>query len=126
MPFALALLAARHGGVYGDGSPAFGASLQDSILLILSGPLTAMPLILFSAAARRVAMSTVGVLQYINPTLQFFCAVVLFGEAFTFVHQIAFALIWVAVALYSVGAFRQDKASRRAAMAASGPSTQVR
>ncbi|MEY8838527.1 EamA family transporter RarD [Cribrihabitans sp. XS_ASV171] len=125
-PFALALLAARHGGIYGEGAGAFGASLQDSLLLMLSGPLTASPLILFSAAARRVAMSTVGVLQYINPTLQFLCAVILFGEAFSPVHQAAFALIWAAVALYSLGAFRQDRAARRAAMAASGSSTQVR
>lgn len=122
LPVGLTMLAIQHG----SGQGAFGRELWDSALLVFSGPLTATPLILFSAAARRVPMATVGILQYLNPTLQFFCAVAIFGEAFTFWHQIAFALIWAALAVFSVSALRQDRASRRAAMAATGVSAQVR
>lgn len=112
--------------VYSQGPGAFAKNFRDTALLMASGPITALPLILFSYAARRVAMSTVGLLQYINPTLQFFCAVVLFGETFTKWHAIAFPMIWVALAIYSVAVFRQDRAARRVAMAASGVSTTVR
>lgn len=107
------------------GQGAFGQSWQDTFLLLASGPITALPLILFSMAARRIPMATVGLLQYINPTLQFLCAVVLFGELFTPAHRIAFPLIWAALAIYSVASQRQDRASRRASMAAVGVSTHV-
>ncbi|TDK50444.1 EamA family transporter RarD [Antarcticimicrobium luteum] len=122
LPVGLTMLAIQHG----SGQGAFGRAFWDSALLVLSGPLTATPLILFSAAARRVPMATVGLLQYLNPTLQFLCAVLVFGEPFTLWHRIAFGLIWVALALFSVSALRQDRASRRAAMAATGVSAQVR
>lgn len=77
------------------------------LLLIASGPLTATPLILFSYAARRVRLATIGLLQYLNPTLQFLCATLVFREAFTRWHLIAFALIWTALAVYSGAAFRR-------------------
>ncbi|MBO9452016.1 EamA family transporter RarD [Tropicibacter sp. R16_0] len=108
-----------------QGQGSFGADLTTSLLLMVSGPLTAVPLILFSYAARRVALSTLGLLQYINPTLQFLCAVVIFGEPFSQWHAIAFPLIWVALAVFSVSALRQDRASRKAAMVVSGVSTHV-
>ncbi|QQA44429.1 EamA family transporter RarD [Pelagovum pacificum] len=88
------------------------------ILLALSGPITAAPLILFSYASRRVRLSTVGIVQYLNPTLQFLCAVMVFAEPFTPWHQIAFAMIWTALALYSVSAFGQERALRRASSSA--------
>jgi chloramphenicol-sensitive protein RarD len=83
---------------------------------------TALPLILFSYAARRVRMSTIGLMQYINPTLQFLTAVLLFGEPFTPWHAAAFSLIWIALALYTASAWSQDRASRSSANAASGVS----
>jgi len=92
----------------------FGTSFFDSALLILSAGFTAVPLILFSYASKRVALSTVGVLQYLNPTLQFLCAVLLFGEVLTTYHIIAFAMIWTGLALYSFGAYRRSEASRNA------------
>ena len=122
LPVWLLLLALAHG----RGEGAFGRELWDSALLILSGPLTALPLILFSYAARRVPMATVGLMQYINPTLQFFCAVLVFGEPFTRWHGATFGLIWVALVIFSVAALRQDRASRRLAMAPPGVSTHVR
>ena len=83
--------------------------------LVFSGPLTAVPLILFSFAAKSVRLSTMGILQYVNPTLQFLCATLVFSEPFTRWHAIAFAMIWSAVAIYSIAAIRQDRASRRRA-----------
>lgn len=89
------------------GTGMFQSSGLTAALLILSGPLTtAVPLILFSYASRRVQMSTLGLVQYLNPTLQFLCAVIVLGEVFTGWHQIAFALIWIALGLYSYSAFR--------------------
>ena len=112
-PLAVFWLASLHSNA---GGGAFGADLVTTALLIAAGPMTAFPLILFSYGARRLAMATVGVAQYINPTLQFLCAVVIFGEPFGTVHAVAFALIWTALAIYSVSAFGQDKAWRKAAM----------
>lgn len=105
----LAPIAVLYLAVWGTG--AFQSSVTTGFLLALSGPLTtAAPLILFSYASRRVQMSTIGLVQYLNPTLQFLCAVVVLGEAFTGWHQIAFGLIWTALALYSFAAFRSSPA----------------
>ncbi|MDU9003612.1 EamA family transporter RarD [Sedimentitalea todarodis] len=111
--------------LYMNGAVSPSYSVGDAVLLVASGPTTAFPLILFTIAARRVPMATVGLLQYLNPTLQFLCAVVLFGEVFTPYHQIAFPMIWIALAVYSVATLRHDRATRRASMAVVGVSTQV-
>ena len=87
-------------------------------LLILSGPMTAVPLILFSFAAKRVRLATVGLLQYLNPTLQFLLAAVVLGEPMGLVHAIAFPLIWVGLAVYSWSALSQDRAARSASASA--------
>ncbi|WP_296765074.1 EamA family transporter RarD [Sediminimonas sp.] len=123
-PIALLVLWIFHTG--GDGSGAFGASVSDSALLAFSGPLTGTPLILFSYATRRVRMATVGLVQYLNPTLQFFCAVMVFGEPFGPWHATAFALIWTALAIYSVTAVRAERAARRARAKSSELATGVR
>lgn len=75
-------------------------------LFVASGPLTAVPLMLFSYAAKRVQMATLGLVQYLNPTLQFACAVLILGEIVTVWHMIAFPIIWAALILYSVVALR--------------------
>jgi chloramphenicol-sensitive protein RarD len=99
---------------YHAGEAAFGANAGDTALLVFSGALTATPLMLFSFAAKRVAMATVGLIQYLNPSLQFFCAVLVFGEPFGLWHGIAFPLIWTALALYTLASWRQEKARSRA------------
>lgn len=91
----------------------------DLALLILSGPLTAGPLILFSFAAKRVRLATVGLLQYINPTLQFLVAAIVVGEPLGLAHAIAFPLIWIALAIYSGAAMVQDRNARRSSASAS-------
>ncbi len=101
------------------GAEAFPYDATTFALLVLSGPLlTAVPLMLFTYATRRVRMATVGLVQYLNPTLQFFCAAVIFGEPFTPWHAAAFGLIWTALALYSGQALAADRASRKSATSA--------
>ena len=100
--------------VHADGQGAFGVSWRDSGLLAFSGILTATPLILFSYATRRVALATVGLVQYLNPSLQFLVATFLFKEAFSLWHAIAFGMIWTALTIYTTAAWRQDRAARRA------------
>jgi chloramphenicol-sensitive protein RarD len=101
-----------------NGTGAFGHDLTTTALLVLAGPLTAVPLILFSYAARRASMATIGLVGYLNPTLQFICAVVVFSEPFTKWHGTAFALIWTALAVYSGVLWVQDKTARKASSAA--------
>lgn len=86
----------------------FGTSTQDTILLILTGPMTAGPLILFSYAAQKVRLSTVGLIQYLNPTLQFAVAALVFAEPVTQWHAIALPLIWAALALYYIETKRRE------------------
>ncbi|MCI2393370.1 EamA family transporter RarD [Aliiroseovarius sediminis] len=104
-------------GIVGRNGAVFGTDLWDSMLLVASGLITAVPLVLFSYASRRLALSTVGLVQYLNPSLQFTFAVSVLGETVTVWHMIAFPLIWLALAIYSAEAFRQDRASRRAVIA---------
>lgn len=94
-------------------------NLRDWGLLVLSGALTATPLILFSYAMMRVRMATVGLVQYLSPTLQFLSAVLIFGEPFGTWHAVSFGLIWTAVAIYSVAALVQDRAARSASASSS-------
>lgn len=71
------------------------------LLLIAAGPLTAIPLLLFASAVRRLRLATVGLLQYISPTIQFVLAVAIFREPFGKERLIAFAIIWTAIAIYA-------------------------
>lgn len=97
-----------------QGRGAFGPDAGATLLLPLAGLITAGPLILFSAGAQRVRLSTLGLVQYLNPTLQVACAVLIMGDAVTPWHGAALVLIWVALAIYSVAGWRDD---RRAASA---------
>lgn len=108
VPLALAWLIAVHGGGLDQGKPGgwFGHSLMTSAGLAFSGVITALPLMLFSYASQKARMATVGLVQYLNPTLQFLCAVLAFGEPFTRWHLIAFALIWTALAIYSAAVLK--------------------
>lgn len=83
-----------------------GYTASDVVLFVLSGPVTAVPLMLFSYAAKRAAMATVGLIQYVNPTLQFLCAVQILGEVVTVWHMVALPLIWAALGLYSWATLR--------------------
>ena len=113
-PAALVWLFGLYAGIWADpsGRPGawFGRDLWVSGLLVLSGPLmTGGPLMLFSYAARNIRLATLGLVQYLNPTLQFGVAVGLFGEPFTHWHAIAFPMIWTALALYSFETWRRSR-----------------
>ncbi len=77
-------------------------------LLVLAGPVTVVPLVLFALSARRLRLSTIGFLQYIGPTLQFFLGIY-YGEPFTWAHGVCFGAIWVALALFSFDAARTNR-----------------
>ncbi len=85
-----------------QGSSAFAQSdPQTTLLLIGAGLATGIPLLLFGAAARRITLTNLGLLQYIAPTLQFMLGVLVYGEAFTLTRMIGFGIIWLALAVYS-------------------------
>lgn len=85
------------------GRPLLGPDWTENGLLIASGVVSTVPLLCFTAAARRLPYSTVGILQFIAPTVQFLLAVIVYDEPFTTAHAIAFGCIWTALFLY-VGA----------------------
>lgn len=85
-----------------QGSDAFTAGTPATqALLLLAGPVTAVPLLLFAAGARRIPMSTLGLLQYISPTLQLLLGVWLYGEPFDSSRLGGYLAIWAALALYT-------------------------
>jgi chloramphenicol-sensitive protein RarD len=89
-------------------------------LLAVGGPMTAIPLLLFAAGARRIPMTTLGVLQYVSPSIVFLLSVLVFKEALQLPRLIGFALIWGALVVYSVeGLFnnRRDRLARAASPA---------
>ncbi len=88
----------------------FPASPWLAFLLALSGPLSALALLLFAAGARRIRLSTLGLMQYITPTMHFLTAVHVFGEPFDSRHLFAFALIWLALFIYGRESWRLSRA----------------
>ncbi len=83
------------------GGALFHAGPATTVLLVSSGLVTAVPLLLFAAAARRVTMTTLGLLQYIAPSIQFFLGVAVYGETLSSARLFGFVLVWVALAIYS-------------------------
>jgi chloramphenicol-sensitive protein RarD len=91
------------------GEGAFGAiDFGTDALLLFAGVITALPLVWFTRAARRLRYVTIGVLQYIAPTLQLLVGVLIYGESFTSAHWLTFGLIWAGLAV-----FTWDAVSRR-------------
>lgn len=108
MPLSLGYLAF----LFSTGQNAFGqhGPLNDFYLL-LAGPLTAVPLLLFAAGARRIPLFMVGFLQYLAPSISLTVAVFMYGETFTHAHVVTFTLIWSALVLVSWEAFRRERYS---------------
>jgi chloramphenicol-sensitive protein RarD len=104
-PLGAALIVARAG----NGTGHLGAGPLVTTLLLLAGVITAVPLIWFAHGVRSLRLSTMGLMQYISPTLQFVCAVALFHEPFTRAHAVAFACIWTALAVYSLDTLAQRR-----------------
>jgi len=98
-------LASSHSG-------AFALGPSTLALLSLSGPLTALPLVWFARAARALPLSTLGIVQYVAPTLQFLIAVFVLGEPMPAARWAAFGFIWLALVIFSVDLVRARSAQR--------------
>lgn len=98
LPFTLALIAWLH--FRGD-AMFLNYSLDTDLLLILGGPVTVIPLAFFTAGTRMLPMTTVGILFYVTPSLQFLSGVLLLGESFDFNKLIGFIGIWIGLAIFS-------------------------
>ncbi|SMQ70055.1 chloramphenicol-sensitive protein RarD [Devosia lucknowensis] len=104
-PFALAFIAydvtTRGMGVHSDPGML--------VLLLLTGPATAIPLLLFAYGVRRLRLTTIGMFQYLSPSIQFVLAITLFGEELNGLRLVSFALIWLSLAVFSWDSFRQRR-----------------
>jgi chloramphenicol-sensitive protein RarD len=96
-----------------DGGPGLHADPYYLTLLILTGPATAVPLLLFAFSVQRLRLTTIGMLQYISPTIQFLIAIYVLHETINATQLLSFGLIWVSLIIYSA-----DSIFRRRAMAA--------
>jgi chloramphenicol-sensitive protein RarD len=106
----VAWLGVSGNGTFGTEGPAHAG------LLALSGVVTAVPLLLFGAAASRIPLTTLGILQYLAPTLQFLIGVLLYGEPMPPVKLVGFALVWVALALFTSETVRNRRRQLRLAV----------
>ena len=104
-PFAMAFvafdLATRGIGVHADP--------VQMTLLVLTGPATAIPLLLFAYGVRRLRLTTIGMFQYLAPSIQFLLAITLFGEELNLLRLLSFALIWVSLMVFSWDSFQQRR-----------------
>jgi chloramphenicol-sensitive protein RarD len=101
-------------GLRGD-SHFFTGAAVDGWLLVGAGAVTAVPLILYAYGAKGLRLSTIGILQYVSPTMIFLTAVFLFDEPFGRSERIAFPMIWAALAVYTVSLVRRARAGARGA-----------
>jgi chloramphenicol-sensitive protein RarD len=101
----IALLYIGYASATGTGS--FGISWQVNALLIGCGIVTALPLLWFNHAAKRLPLSTLGFFQYLAPSLQLLIGVAVFREPFTAIHAVTFLLIWSAIAIFSISSLRK-------------------
>ncbi|MWD29005.1 EamA family transporter RarD [Aquicoccus sp. SCR17] len=107
-PFALAWIVwigLEGGGHFATGSPG------DTWLLLGAGLVTAVPLVIYASGAKLLRLSTIGILQYITPTMIFLTAVLIFEEPFGTARMIAFPMIWLALVIYTVTLVRQSRRS---------------
>jgi chloramphenicol-sensitive protein RarD len=107
-PVALAWL------IFSNPSPqaAFGGSWPHGWLVVGTGLATALPLLFFGHAARTIRLTTLGILQFLGPTLQFFIGWKLYHEPMTAARLLSFALIWLAIGIYAADALRKNRISK--------------
>jgi len=103
----IAWLMARGTGHFGP------TGLRDMGLLMLGGPVTTIPLVLYASGARLLRYTTIGVMQYVTPTMIFLIALFAFNEPFSFWQLIAFCFIWAALALYTTSLWQQRARKRQ-------------
>ena len=108
LPFTLALVLWLH---FSGQATFLHLDLNTDLLLILGGPITIIPLAFFTAGTRMLPMTTVGVLFYVTPSLQFLAGIFVLGEAFNLDKLIAFGGIWIGLAIFTYGLLRSEKVS---------------
>jgi chloramphenicol-sensitive protein RarD len=122
---AVVVLGVVHAGVVGgpDGAfgGAFGGSVPVSLLLVGSGPLTAVALLVFAAAARRVRLSTLGLIQYVTPVMHLLLGLLVFGEPMSAGRWAGFALIWLALLLLTADSLAAARSRNRRLQGPTGP-----
>jgi chloramphenicol-sensitive protein RarD len=101
-----------------EGTGALGSEPGLTFLLLLAGVITAVPLVWFTHGVQRLRYSTLGLVQYLAPTLQFLIAVALYREPFTRAHALAFGCIWLSLAVYSGDALAEQRRLARQGVAA--------
>jgi chloramphenicol-sensitive protein RarD len=102
----LVVLEVQGTGSFGHESPGH------ALLLVSSGPVTALPLLLFSAAVTRIPLTVIGMLQYLGPTIQFLIGLLILGEAMPASRWIGFTLVWIALVILTVEGLRAAQRSR--------------
>ncbi len=111
-PLALALMIV----LTAQGSSALSQGGGDTaVLLVLLGPVTAVPLLAFGGAATRIPLSTLGLMQYLTPVLQFLLGVLVFDEAMSTMRWIGFLLVWASLVIMSIDGLRHARSGRNAA-----------
>ncbi len=95
-----------------NGSGGFGDDFNTTALLILAGAVTAIPLLLFATAARRMSYASLGFVQYIAPTIAFLLGVFVYGEPLSMTKLACFVLIWVSIAIFCADALRTYRAAK--------------
>ncbi|WP_298398872.1 EamA family transporter RarD [Sphingobium sp.] len=98
----------------GHGGVGFGQDASTTALLVVSGAVTTVPLVLFAIAAHRLPMATLGLLQYLAPTLQFLTGVWLFGETLSIGQMASFGLIWLGLVLFATDGIATARRNRMA------------
>jgi chloramphenicol-sensitive protein RarD len=116
-PVAVALLVWL--AVTGHGTFAVNPPWQ-GLLLLSAGVATVVPLLMFAAAARRVPLTTIGLMQYLTPSLQLMCGVLVLGEHMPASRWAGFGLVWGALALLSADSLRSASRARRTSAVAAG------
>lgn len=109
-PFAIAYLA--YASAHGGTGFAKDGWLTDA-LLVATGPMTTLPLVLFTYGAQRVRLTTLGLLQYLVPTMSFVIAIWVYGEPLGHGQMVTFGLIWIGLAIFTVDAWRKERELRR-------------
>jgi chloramphenicol-sensitive protein RarD len=110
------------GALQAHGQGSFGAAgAGHALLLVSSGVATAVPLLLFAAATRRIPLSTVGLLQYVTPLMQLSIGVFVDGEPMPRARLVGFAIVWVALAVFTADSIRSARATGRRRAAAPVP-----
>jgi chloramphenicol-sensitive protein RarD len=104
-------------GLWSGNSVLLHGDWNTNLWLMVGGPLTAIPLLLFAAGARRIPLTTLGILQYAAPTVQFILSVAVFHEPIESTRLWGFILIWAALVVYSLEGLHFNRQSRKQVIA---------